>query len=770
MLVEMARYSSSPECSIDVRPQVKRLSVTTDAKKLGFATIDCLARDLASVLEEEMGRFEIVPAPEPNAPTGEEAAQMGLALLAESGACDFKITFKHHNGDDTPVEDVLSPVELLKHVEARLPSGELHLPVTFHTLGSSAAGGPVNGGDIGFRVLSRHAPEPKLVSVRHALQNRVMQLRAARDEAKETLRLMREHKARAAANRVHGVRLPRTREHKLAVRSAEAALAQVEEVLSAMPAQTANDEQEMQFEWLPDTVRELRRSVVERLGVCSAALAELDNATEARESGKELMNDVDRSMAQLRAVRLPVTSPPLEDAASQMRRPLHSEFYHSSEMLASRRSLACAVASCAAKNALTTRKKMYLYELEAMREEEKAGKEYRRNSSLANSAFALDPSVTLQKSKAMMLLTTNETDQMMMAITPERVLAMADRLGIILEKAYMTEDAEAEFWLLWVAVEALRAPLPPLWRRRRDGSFEHSVTREYSDEHPLLPVFVEHVKHERRRKKTARPYAALERFMLFATDGGDGEGSFCFFNFATRQSLSGRKIPAEAVAEQAVRRKPPPPPVKTVDRATAASMAGRTQKGGTHAEAVAQEEARRAAEAAEIARWKPPPPLSKDALAKLRADSTGVRKAALSLRPRGLPELLVAARLLKVDLIAQPQLVWLVDLVLACDYLPSGWDTVPLEQMAALPGWGKDSDTMAQLMLRAPSKAKSSKALPPPIEVSSVEWLPPIERLWHLTATGLAPTQYSHQLCTMVTERHPLDGFVRSVMGAPQGT
>ena len=47
---------------------------------------------------------------------------------------------------------------------------------------------------------------------------------------------------------------------------------------------------------------------------------------------------------------------------------------------------------------------------------------------------------------------------------------------------------------------------------------------------------------------------------------------FTFFNFATRQSLGGRKLPAEAVADQAARRRPPPAPKKQAQRATASSL------------------------------------------------------------------------------------------------------------------------------------------------------------------------------------------------------
>ena len=72
---------------------------------------------------------------------------------------------------------------------------------------------------------------------------------------------------------------------------------------------------------------------------------------------------------------------------------------------------------------------------------------------------------------------------------------MAELLGIELEGTSFPEyDA------LWIAVEALRAPLPPLWHRvvpdpkeNDTPYYEHSVTFEQLDEHPLLPVFKEQV-------------------------------------------------------------------------------------------------------------------------------------------------------------------------------------------------------------------------------------------------------------------------------------
>ena len=133
----------------------------------------------------------------------------------------------------------------------------------------------------------------------------------------------------------------------------------------------------------------------------------------------------------------------------------------------------------------------------------------------------------------------------------------------------------------WIAVEALRAPLPPQWKRLPDSTFEHLVTHEHATEHPLLHVFEQTVEHERRRKRSRRPFGDLERFMLFAlapADGSPDEANFAFYNFATRQYLSGRKLPAEAIAEQMAKRPPPPPPKKRAARSTASTRQQQTAK------------------------------------------------------------------------------------------------------------------------------------------------------------------------------------------------
>jgi len=652
------------------------------------------------------------------------------------------------------------PVELLKQVESALPAGEIDLKLVYHALGFSAGGSPVQAGDIEFRVRGRHAPEPEGVSVRRVLSERLEAATKARQAADEALRVGRAEKLEARERLTPGTPLPRTRNLKLAAKAADAVEKLLIELQGALPPMdTVSDLRELQLEWLPEKVREARKEVGEKLSVVTAALAEVTPAVEARAVGKKHMREAAGRMGALRQAVLPQVTPELEDAGTHVRHSIDGAFYISNQLLAGRRCLAAALAKHAAELAASTAKHMTTIE----RASEMASDRYAlspRGNASPRAPLALDSGVTLMRSKALMLLTHDESTATE-RITPEAVVEMAERLGIVLCKAFATEDAEAEYCLLWIAVEALRAPLPPLWRKLPSGSFEHSVTKETTEEHPLLPVYEDMVQHERRRKPTARPYANLENFMYFATDGDD-EGAFFFYNFATRQSSTGRKLPAEAVAEQMARRRKPPSPKKNVARATAASTGARVEKagggsaadgsGGGHLSGSGggphgSRERRSSQQERSSEEEKGPKPMTKQLVAKLRAQAVGVRKCSLALRPRALPELLVAARMLQVDLVAQPQLIWLVDLVLASEFMPAGWEPVPREQMTPLPS-EHNRDEMQMMG-----------------HVQDVEWLPPIERLWHVATTGRAPPQFHNQLCSLVTERHPCDSFVRSVLG-----
>ena len=79
----------------------------------------------------------------------------------------------------------------------------------------------------------------------------------------------------------------------------------------------------------------------------------------------------------------------------------------------------------------------------------------------------------------MMLFTPNpELIDPARAITPERVLDMCDTLGIILE------GSEPEYYLIWIAIEALSAPLPPC----ADVSRSHDLW--VMTTHRLLPTHI----------------------------------------------------------------------------------------------------------------------------------------------------------------------------------------------------------------------------------------------------------------------------------------
>ena len=536
---------------------------------------------------------------------------------------------------------------------------------------------------------------------------------------------------------------PHTRSLKLAKHAAVAAHKMAEKLFNDLPAFYEGEDGHMiQFEWLPKTVREYREEVQSKLKGVDEELSKMTAAVEARKVGKQKMLYVDAQMAELREKELPKVDPALEAAGSIQYEPLHVDFYHSQQLTAGRRALAEALARHAARLLIAADRQISILDAETL-------------GGAFKGKLALDPSVTLQRSKALLLM-NQDASAAIEPITPERVLDMAERLGIILTKATATHDAELEFCFLWIAVEALRAPLPPLWQKLENGTYRHAVSFEVTTEHPLLCVYREHVEHERCRKKPNRPFQSLERFMLFAIPEGEGDNSFTFYNFATRQHVGGRKLPAEAVAEQAARRPPPPPPKKTAHKATAASI--NAQADGQKVKSAAEkdkEAARRKAERA-IA----PKLFTKEQLAALRAQASTVRKTALSLRPRALPELLVAARMFSVDLVQSPSDVWLVDLCLACDHLPVGWSPVPREFMSKMAHKHNKEEIMEEAANSSMKEVELAER-----HVRSVTWLPPLERLWHVATTGQAPSQYSHHSTSLTTERHPLSGFVRSATG-----
>ena len=125
---------------------------------------------------------------------------------------------------------------------------------------------------------------------------------------------------------------------------------------------------------------------------------------------------------------------------------------------------------------------------------------------------------------------------------------------------------------------------------------------------------------------------------------------------------------------------------------------------------------------------------------KLGAASVEARRHSLQLQPRPLPELMHAARTLKVDLIEHPKLVWLVHLVLSLDHLPAGWSG-PLPPRPP----GADSPTGNRLR-----------------KVETKDWI--ADSLARTFSYGQPPPRYENHLSGTETETHPVSAFVKSTL------
>ena len=122
---------------------------------------------------------------------------------------------------------------------------------------------------------------------------------------------------------------------------------------------------------------------------------------------------------------------------------------------------------------------------------------------------------------------------------------------------------------------------------------------------------------------------------------------------------------------------------------------------------------------------------------KLGAASVEARRHSLQLQ-RSRSRLMHAARTLKVDLIEQPKLVWLVHLVLALDHLPAGWDG-PLPPR--------------------PPGADSPKALGKVKDFGGA-----LALQFKAQAFGKPKPRFENVLAGTETEEHPVLGFVRSTL------
>ena len=203
-------------------------------------------------------------------------------------------------------------------------------------------------------------------------------------------------------------------------------------------------------------------------------------------------------------------------------------------------------------------------------------------------------------------------------------------------------------------------------------------------EHPLVPCFRDLVITERRRRDRPRPWAAFDKWMLFA---GDNDAIY-YFNFEARQRS--RELPAELAA--AMRKSNPKGKEANIPPSPKAALIQSKAKGG--APKLSQAEMSKARK--NVALGKRPKLAAaasapSDATAAAQASSAAARAAAkqrgaelvsashrwrhstLQIWPRSLPEVLFASRQLGIDVDTQPALLWLVDAIIASGHLPVAW-------------------------------------------------------------------------------------------------
>ena len=117
--------------------------------------------------------------------------------------------------------------------------------------------------------------------------------------------------------------------------------------------------------------------------------------------------------------------------------------------------------------------------------------------------------------------------------------------------------------------------------------------------------------------------------------------------------------------------------------------------------------------------------------ARMTSDTKLWRHLSLQLRPRSLPELLVAAGRLDVDIFKHPSMLWMVDTVLSSEHLPVAWEKSGKTEWAAM---------------------QSSTA-------KSLNKLTSTERL-RFVAYGEVPN-YTHALLRVNTEQNPMVGVIK---------
>lgn len=209
--------------------------------------------------------------------------------------------------------------------------------------------------------------------------------------------------------------------------------------------------------------------------------------------------------------------------------------------------------------------------------------------------------------------------------------------------------------------------------------------------------------------------------MIFS---GSGDAIY-FYNFATRQKC--RELPGE-VRSVGLATAPPLPP-GSMSSAEHAALKKRHAIGKRATKKEVTEEAK-----------KPPPPSmvqkqqARAWVAELASVCQHARKSTLQLRPRSLPEIMVASTALKVDIVLKPQLFWIIDMVLACDYEAVGWVKMSSSGFSRL-----EADYKATL-----SRLNAQEKL-------------------RFVMLGEVPLYFNNLLCAG-TELHPMQQFVQHVM------
>ena len=286
-------------------------------------------------------------------------------------------------------------------------------------------------------------------------------------------------------------------------------------------------------------------------------------------------------------------------------------------------------------------------------------------------------------------------------LTPDDVLASARILGVALPGTTGCEPARAEYHLLPLVVELLRAPLPNGWQEVEcDGvwMFREGATQQLHTLHPLTDAFAAVTAHERRRRRLGKHYrypawlsAAAEHMMQFVAP----DGALYTYNFAenarapppeaiVRSAMQGDSdessfaaVAAEESSGASFRRLPLPSQEEDAASATrertreAAGLGKEVDANGAFGRLLGQRMLQRAGETM--------PGSEKDDVlrqrlhAALHAAFDPLVGASLAHMPRPLSATLEAAISLGIDVGREPHYLWLADLAHSLP-VPIGWE------------------------------------------------------------------------------------------------